>query len=76
MPPKRTKKTQDRLIKYSNNMYVNAQNRCYISPTVQGPRSKLLSGGGGGLNWTKFFFGGGCLGILFNFSEVTENAFI
>ena len=62
MPPKRTKKTQDRLIKYSNNMYMNAQNRCYISPTVQGPRSKLLSGGA---KLDEIFFGGGMLGNFY-----------
>ena len=31
---------------------------------------------GGGLNWTKFFLGGNAWEFLFNFSKVTENAFI
>ena len=44
----------------------------------QGPRSKFLSGE---LNWTKLFFSGGGRGwiaweFLFNFSKVTETAFV
>ena len=50
----------------------------------QGPRSKFLSGGGEVLKknvWAKCFFWGGGRGgraweFLFNFSKVTENAFI
>ena len=48
-----------------------------LSWGLQGPRSNFLSGG---LNWTKFFLGGGggkdAWEFLLNFSKVTENAFI
>ena len=44
--------------------------------TGSGTAQQAFEWGGGGLNWTKFFLGGDAWEFLFNFSKVTENAFI